>query len=153
MDQLVRSPFPFFTLDLSCLSSRKNSKTNGLASPAKSKPFNPHFDRHRTKKTLSGPSDQPLTRLLGDLSSSILENPNEGRRVDFKNGALLSHAFHSPPFLVYGDIFNLWKSLGEVNSPLGLPIADPQLLPDGSTCSIFEGGHVHKPPGAKEVEL
>jgi uncharacterized protein with LGFP repeats len=103
--------------------------------------------------TCSGPGDQTLTTLMGDISSGILDNPNEGRRVNFSKGALLSHGFQMPPFLVYGDIFTLWTSLGEANSPLGLPIADPQLLGDGSTCSIFEGGHVHKPPGAKEVVL
>jgi hypothetical protein len=103
--------------------------------------------------TPSGPNGQTLTTLLGDISSGILDNPIEGRRVDFKNGALISYSFRGPPFLVYGDIYGLWKSLGEATSPLGLPIADPQLLDDGSTCSIFEGGHVHKPPGAKEVLL
>jgi hypothetical protein len=42
-----------------------------------------------------------LPRLLGDLFSGILNNPNEGRRANFENGALLSHRFHTTPFLVW----------------------------------------------------
>ena len=56
------------------------------------------------------------------------------------NSALLSHGFHTPPFLMYGDIYSLWTSLGEANNPFGLPIANPQLLVGGSTYSILRVG-------------
>jgi uncharacterized protein with LGFP repeats len=37
-----------------------------------------------------------------------------------------------------------WSSLGGVHSRLGHPLADPQDLPDGGHCQVFEGGHLHQ---------
>jgi hypothetical protein len=66
-----------------------------------------------------------LTTLLGDPVSGVEDNPNEGKTVKYKNGSLVSYGYNSPPFLIYGDVFNLWKSAGEVKSGYGHPIADP----------------------------
>jgi hypothetical protein len=35
---------------------------------------------------------------------------------------------------------------------LGYPLSDPRFFPDGSTCSVFEGGHVHQ-AGTEDPEM
>ena len=49
----------------------------------------------------------------------------------------------TPPFAVYGGICGFWDAAGGLESTYGRPICDEQGLPDGSRCSIFEGGHIH----------
>jgi len=49
----------------------------------------------------------------------------------------------TPPFAVYGAIYEFWLSQGGWDSLYGRPICDEQSLPDGGRCSIFEGGHIH----------
>src|SRR5262249_25036410 len=97
--------------------------------------------------SFSDPANQPLTTLLGDIASGVEENPNEGKTVKYANGVLVSYGYNTPPFLIYGDVFKLWDNAGGVQSGYGHPIADPQFFNDGTICSIFEGGHIHKPMG------
>jgi hypothetical protein len=74
----------------------------------------------------------------------MTDNINGGRTLNFTTGKLVSYDFRSAPFLVYGKIMEFWESLGGLNSGLGHPLADPQILDDGSLCSVFEGGHIHQ---------
>ena len=85
-------------------------------------------------------------------SPGLTENENGGKMLHFGTSRLVSYDYVTEPFLIYGKIFNFWKDLGELMGGLGHPIADPQFLPDGSTCSIFEGGHVHQ-SGLKDPEM
>jgi len=48
----------------------------------------------------------------------------------------------TPPFAVYGGIYRYWEGVGSLGLTYGRPICDKQRLPDGSRCSIFEGGHI-----------
>jgi hypothetical protein len=97
----------------------------------------------------SDPSGKQLAGLLGPSDCfphnwpGLTDNENGGKTLHFRYGRLISRTFQAPPFLIYGDIYNLWKDLGSYNSGLGMPLADPQFLEDGSTCCIFDGGHVH----------
>ena len=75
---------------------------------------------------------------------TFTDNPHGGKMLEFQDARLISSAYQSPPVLVYGKNLKFWFDLGSFNSGLGYPIADPQLLPDGSTCNIFQGGHVHQ---------
>ncbi|KDR68347.1 hypothetical protein GALMADRAFT_104893 [Galerina marginata CBS 339.88] len=50
---------------------------------------------------------------------------------------------NSLPYVVYGNIYNLWRALGHVDSGWGRPLTDEQGLEDGGRCSVFEGGHIH----------
>jgi hypothetical protein len=75
-----------------------------------------------------------------------------GKQLHFFNGRLVSRTRDTPPILIYGKIYDLWKSLSEIKSGLGYPLVDPRFLPDGSICSVFEGGHVHQ-IGTEDVEM
>jgi uncharacterized protein with LGFP repeats len=72
--------------------------------------------------------------------------------LHFRTGRLISYDYVTEPFAFYGKIFDFWNDLGGLRSGLGHPVADPQFLPDGSTCNIFEGGHVHQ-SGMKDPEM
>lgn len=84
-------------------------------------------------------------------ASGLSDNPDQGQTFQFANGALISYGSLTEPFLVYGDIYEHWKSMDGLNSGYGHPIADPQFFSDGTICSIFHGGHVHRRPGGREV--
>ena len=91
---------------------------------------------------------------MGAVSDvGLSDNPDGGQTFLFANGALISNDNATEPFFLYGDIFQHWNDLGGVKSGYGHPIADPQFLPDGSICSIFQGGHAHQLPGHKGVEM
>ena len=72
------------------------------------------------------------------------EDKKGGRTLHFRNGVLTSQTRDSPPFLVYGQIYELWRDLNGVSSGLGYPLADYRVLEDRTTCIVFEGGHIHK---------
>jgi hypothetical protein len=100
--------------------------------------------------TLSDPTQQSIAKIVGE-GVGLSDNPDLGQTFRFANGALVSYGATTEPFLVYGDIYHHWKDMAGVNSGYGHPIADPQFLPDGTICSIFEGGHVHRPHGGKDI--
>ena len=54
---------------------------------------------------------------------------------------------------MYGKICEFWVELGEINSTLGYPLTDPQFLSDGTTCVIFEGGHIHHACGSEDAVM
>jgi hypothetical protein len=72
--------------------------------------------------------------------------------LHLKTGALITYDYLSEPFLIYGKIYSLWSDLGGTRSGLGHPLADPKILSNGATCSIFVGGHVHQ-SGNRDAEL
>ena len=82
----------------------------------------------------------------------LTDNDNGGKTLHFRFANLVSYDFITPPFLVYGKIYDIWRDLGGVMSGLGHPLADPQILLDGTICSIFEGGHVHQ-VGTRDPEM
>jgi hypothetical protein len=82
----------------------------------------------------------------------LVDNENGGKTLHFRTGKLVSYDYRTPPFLVYGRIHEFWINLGGVRSGLGHPLADPQILEDGSICNIFEGGHVHQ-VGTRDAEM
>jgi len=84
--------------------------------------------------------------------AGLTENENGGRTLHFRPSQLVSYDLRTPPFLLYGKIFGFWNGLGGVRSGLGHPLADPQILEDGSLCCIFEGGHVHQ-IGSLDAEM
>jgi hypothetical protein len=81
----------------------------------------------------------------------LVDNENGGKMLHFRYGALVSYDNQTPPFLVVGNVYTTWKKLGALKSNYKYPLADPQFLPDGTICSVFEGGHLHLPLGAKEA--
>jgi hypothetical protein len=101
---------------------------------------------------------EQLASLLGPTDCfphawpGLTDNDNGGKTLHFRFGRLISNTFQSPPLLIYGKIYNLWRDLGGFNSGFGYPLCDPQILPDGSTCSIFEGGHIHQ-AGTRDAEI
>jgi hypothetical protein len=103
-------------------------------------------------------SGNQLAPLLGPTDCwphgwpGLADNENGGKTLHFRFGRLISYDYVSEPFAFYGKTFNFWDDLGGLRSGLGHPIADPQFLPDGSTCNIFEGGHVHQ-SGMKDPEM
>jgi len=82
----------------------------------------------------------------------LTDNDNGGKTLYFRWGRFISNTFQSPPFVFFGQIFQLWNDFGGLNSGFGYPLADPQILPDGSICSIFEGGHIHQ-TGTNDAEV
>jgi hypothetical protein len=72
--------------------------------------------------------------------------------LPLKSGALITYDYVTEPFLVYGKIYSLWSDLGGVRAGLGHPLADPKILSNGATCSIFVGGHIHQ-SGMRDAEL
>jgi hypothetical protein len=100
-----------------------------------------------TQRNLSG---KQLASLLGPTDCwphgwpGLTENDNGGKTFHFRFGRLISYDYVTEPFLFYGKTFDFWNDLGGLRGGLGHPIADPQFLPDGTTCNIFEGGHVHQ---------
>jgi hypothetical protein len=96
---------------------------------------------------LIGPADGWPSNWAG-----LTENENGGRTLDFRPSQLVSYDLRTPPFLVYGKIWRFWNGLGGLRSGLGHPLADPQILEDGSLCCIFEGGHVHQ-IGSLDAEM
>jgi hypothetical protein len=106
----------------------------------------------------SEPNGKQLGYLLGPTDGwprewlGLTDNENGGKTLHFRQGRLISSTYQSSPFIVYGGIFTLWDKLGALKSGFGYPLADPQFLPDGSVCSVFEGGHIHQ-VGNKEAEM
>jgi hypothetical protein len=78
----------------------------------------------------------------------LKENENGGKMLHLTSGALIT----SEPFLIYRKIFTLWTDLGGVIDGLGHPLADPKVLRNSATCSIFVGGHIHQ-SGMRDAEL
>ena len=109
-----------------------------------------HIEQFFKWLVFSDPTNHSLVKILGE-ASGLSDNPVQGQTFKFANGALVSYGPVAAPFLVYGDIYRYWDSLAGLNSGFGYPIVDPQFLPDGTICSIFEGGHIHRPPGGTEV--
>ncbi|KAF8899634.1 hypothetical protein CPB84DRAFT_1815643 [Gymnopilus junonius] len=58
-------------------------------------------------------------------------------------GHLVNINNNSLPYVIYGEIWYIWKSLGQTDSGWGRPLTDEQELDDGGRCSVFEGGHIH----------
>jgi hypothetical protein len=81
----------------------------------------------------------------------LVDNENGGKMLYSRYGVLVSYDNQTPPCLVYGNIYTTWKQLGALKSEYKYPLADPQVLPDGTICSIFEGGHLHLQLGAQEA--
>jgi hypothetical protein len=106
----------------------------------------------------SEPNGKQFANLLGPTDCNpqswpgLTDNENGGKTFPFRYGRLISNTYQSPPFIVYGGIFTLWNRLGGLRSGFGYPIADPQILPDESVCSIFQGGHIHQ-VGNQEAEM
>ena len=71
------------------------------------------------------------------------ENPCGGQRFLFISGQLVSINNNSLPYVMYGEIWELWKSMGGVDSGWGRPLTDEQTLEDGGRCQVMEGGHIH----------
>lgn len=112
-------------------------------------PPNSHF-------SCSDFTGQSFAQVLGGADGGgLVEDSNYGRRLTFANGVLTAHndSIMTIPFLVCGKIYHFWYSLGGLQSGFGHPIADPQALPDGSMCSIFQGGHIHQQSPSKEPEV
>jgi hypothetical protein len=105
----------------------------------------------------SDPSGEQLGIALGNPGYQgrfLTDNEDKkgGKQLDFYNGRLVSRTRESPPILVYGKNYDLWNDLGGITSGLGYPLVDPRFLPDGSVCSVFEGGHVHQ-IGTEDAEM
>jgi hypothetical protein len=106
----------------------------------------------------SDPNSQQIGVLMGPADSwparwaGLVDNDNGGQTLHFRAARLISYDDRTSPFAVYGEFFTIWDSIGGVRSGLGHPIADPQFLADGTTCLIFEGGHVHQ-IGKKPAEV
>jgi hypothetical protein len=83
---------------------------------------------------------------------AIEENENGGKMLHLTTGALITYDYISEPFVIYGKIYTLWSDLGGDRGGLGHPPANPKALPDGVTCSIFVGGHIHQ-GGMRDAEL
>jgi len=104
------------------------------------------------------PSNKQLGLLAGSTnlwphdSPGLTENENGGKMLHLATGALISYDYVTEPFLIYGKIYTLWSNIGGLKGGLGHPLADPKFLPNGSTCSIFVGGHVHQ-TGIRDAEV
>jgi hypothetical protein len=109
----------------------------------------------------SDPSGKQLGVLTGPTSyetvwpawPGLTNNDHGGKTLHFQNGRLVTYDDRIPPSLVYGKICEFWVELGEINSTLGYPLTDPQFLSDGTTCVIFEGGHVHQANGSEDAAM
>ena len=105
----------------------------------------------------SDPSGKQLATLVGPTDCwpygwpGLTDNNLGGKSLHFRYGQLVSYGDTSP-FLIYGKFANYWKDLGGIESGFGYPIADPQFLPDGSICIIFQGGHIHQPSVSRDPE-
>ena len=105
----------------------------------------------------SDPSGKQLATLMGPADCwpyewpGLTDNNLGGKMLHFRFGVMVSHDDTSP-FLVYGKFAEYWKNLGGIESGFGYPIADPQFLPDGSTCIIFQGGHIHQLSASRDPE-
>jgi len=103
--------------------------------------------------------ERSLVQLRETRYADVENNPKglAGQNVTFWGGRLVSLSNNpndfnvtfstpielTPPFAVYGGIYKFWDAAGGLESTYGRPICDEQGLPDGSRCSIFEGGHIH----------
>lgn len=81
---------------------------------------------------------------LGPPTTSNLATPDgKGEYVAFYNGAI----YYRPDlgaFVVRGEIRELWKAFGWEGGPLGYPLSDETLTPDGrGRYSVFEGGSIY----------
>jgi hypothetical protein len=105
----------------------------------------------------SDPSGKQLAGLIGPTDCwpygwpGLADNTNGGKSLHFRYAQLVSYDA-TAPFLVYGKFADLWKDLGGLESGFGYPIADPQVLPDGSVCVIFQGGHIHQVSASRDAE-
>jgi hypothetical protein len=105
----------------------------------------------------SDPSGKQLARLMGPTDRwplgwpGLTQNDLGGQTLWFRSAWLVSYGEVSP-FLVYGKLADFWNNLKGIESGFGYPIADPQFLPDGSICIIFQGGHIHQPSLSREPE-
>ena len=63
--------------------------------------------------------------------------------LHFRSGRLISYDYVTEPFAFYGKIFNFWNDLGGLVGGLGHPLADPQFLPDGTTCIVRRKEDAH----------
>lgn len=91
-------------------------------------------------------SGQMFAEILG-YPRHLEENPCGGQRFLFLHGQLVSINKESLPYVMYGEIWELWKSLGWVDSGWGRPLTDEQPLEDGGRCQVMEGGHIHSYAG------
>ena len=91
-------------------------------------------------------SGQMIAEVLG-YPRHLEENPCGGQRFLFISGQLISINNDSLPYVMYGEIWELWKSLGWVDSGWGRPLTDEQTLEDGGRCQVMEGGHIHSYAG------
>lgn len=105
----------------------------------------------------SDPSGKQLATLMGPTDCwpqgwpGLADNKLGGKSLYFRYSLLVSYGDTSP-FLVYGKFADYWKNLGGIESGFGYPIADPQFLRDGSTCIIFQGGHIHQLSASRDPE-
>ena len=88
------------------------------------------------------PSGKMIIEILGH-SREVVDNPCGGQNARFLGGHLVSINNNSLPYVIYGEIWNLWRNLGGVESGWGRPLVDEQDLGDGGRCSVMEGGHIH----------
>jgi hypothetical protein len=124
--------------------------------------FNSNVLARLHSPNISNTHRDPRDKQLGSLAGStnfwphgwpgLTENENGGKMLHLTSGALISYDYVTEPFLIFGKIYSLWTDLGGVKCGLGHPLADPKFLPNGSTCSIFVGGHIHQ-SGMKDAEM
>jgi uncharacterized protein with LGFP repeats len=94
------------------------------------------------------------TSFLGPPTTNVLPTPDgRGFYAAFYNGSI----YYRPDlgaFVVRGEIRELWKSFGWEEGPLGYPLTDETLTPDGrGRYGVFEGGSIYwtMTTGAHEV--
>jgi hypothetical protein len=113
---------------------------DGLTIPI-TQPANFH-QRWVELSTVRHHSGQMIAEVLG-YPRHLEENPCGGQRFLFISGQLVSINNNSLPYVMYGEIWELWKRMGWVDSGWGRPLTDEQTLEDGGRCQVMEGGHIH----------